>query len=128
MLPIVRTLEDIQTVMRQNRRWRRRQRILALRKCNKQLGILRMRNEVPIDDAFSIRADLLKMLRMEERLYQEKDGGDLDSLRQYRPTPVVDNVTPAARDLAEDLGVSLLSVEGTGKDGRIIVKDVRSVH
>lgn len=34
--------------------------------------------------------------------------------------------TDAASDLAEELGVDLASVEGTGKDGKITVGDVRA--
>lgn len=35
-------------------------------------------------------------------------------------------VTPAAAELAEELGVDLASMEGTGKDGKITVGDVRA--
>lgn len=34
--------------------------------------------------------------------------------------------TDAAADLAEELGVDLADVEGTGKDGKITVGDVRA--
>jgi len=36
------------------------------------------------------------------------------------------DVTPAAQELADEKGVDLDSVEGTGKDGRILVEDVEA--
>lgn len=36
------------------------------------------------------------------------------------------NSTPRAAEVAKELGVDLASIEGTGKDGRITVNDVRS--
>ena len=40
------------------------------------------------------------------------------------PPPIV--VTDSAMQLADELGVDLYEVEGTGQDGRIIVSDVRA--
>ena len=38
------------------------------------------------------------------------------------------NATPAALRTAEDLGVDLDDIEGSGADGRITVADVRKAH
>jgi pyruvate/2-oxoglutarate dehydrogenase complex dihydrolipoamide acyltransferase (E2) component len=65
------------------------------------------------------------MLKREERIYKNR-GGDMDSLnppvRQDEP-----DITEAAFDLAEEHGLDIHAIEGTGKDGRIVVKDVREL-
>lgn len=42
------------------------------------------------------------------------------------PPPLPILVTDSAAQLADELGVDLYEVEGTGQDGRIIVADVRA--
>lgn len=125
MLPLIKTLDDIERVMKFNRRWRRRQRVLALRKCQKQVRILRMREEITPEQAASVNRRLLPMLKQEEQTFKRR-GGDMDSLTPpvRRPEP---DATEAAVDLAEEHEIDLSKVTGSGKDGRIVVRDVREL-
>ena len=106
-LPVVKTKEDILTVIRQNRRWRRRQRVLALKACKKQLMILRRRKDITIQEMQEVSRALLPMLNKEEQLLK----------RETLP-----EVTEAARKLAVENKIDLTKVEYTN---RITIKDVR---
>lgn len=46
----------------------------------------------------------------------------------YQPGPSPDEVTTtkAAQDKADELGVDITTVKGTGKDGRITVSDIEA--
>jgi len=125
MIPVIKTKEDILTVMRQNRRWRRRQRIFALRQCVKTLGLLRQKLEIDANEGFSIRRPLLLMLKREEKIWQER-GGEWP-LKKGKKLPAEKKVitTGPARKMAKEHDVPLAILEGTGKNGKITVKDVR---
>lgn len=43
------------------------------------------------------------------------------------PAATAIDATPTAKELAEEAGIDLASVEGTGKDGRILKSDVQAV-
>ena len=106
-LPVVRTVEDIFTVMRQNRRWRRRQRVLALKRCKRQLMILRMRGDVTPQQVVNVNRKLMPMLNREEELW----------LKESLP-----EVTDAAQKFANKNKIDLTKVAYTD---RITIKDVR---
>lgn len=106
-LPIVKTKEDILTVIKQNRRWRRRQRVLALKLCKKQLMILGMRHDITMQETQAIRRKLIPMLNREEQLL----------LKESLP-----EVTDAAQRFAVKNKVDLTKVAYTD---RITMKDVR---
>lgn len=64
-----------------------------------------------------------------ERYVQQEDGS---FIRSPVPPELVGadgeetEATDAAEELAAELGVDLATVEGTGKDGRVTVADVRA--
>ncbi len=62
---------------------------------------------------------------LEDVLEGQEEGGQ-ESGVPAEPTQNKVQATPAARRAAEELGVDLSQVEGTGSGGRITVKDVRS--
>lgn len=106
-LPIVKTKEDILTVIKQNRRWRRRQRVLALKICKKQLMILGMRNDITMQETQAIRRKLIPMLNREEELLKKE---------------TLPEVTDAAQKYAAKNRIDLTKVTYTN---RITMKDVR---
>ena len=53
-----------------------------------------------------------------------KLAGDSESI-SLPPVPI--NATDGAKEMAEEYGVDLTTVKGTGKDGRILLIDVRAV-
>lgn len=57
-----------------------------------------------------------------ERYVQQEDGSFIRAPR----LPDAEGATDAAVELAAELGVNLTEVEGTGRDGRITVADVRA--
>lgn len=64
-----------------------------------------------------------------ERYVQQEDGSYIRSpvppaLAQTEADAA--EATDAAEELAAELGVDLASIEGTGKDGRVTVADVRA--
>ena len=106
-LPIVKTKEDILTVIKQNRRWRRRQRVLALKLCKKQLMILGMRNDITMEETQAIRRKLIPMLNREEELLKKE---------------TLPEVTNAAQKFASEHKVDLSKVTYTN---RITIRNVR---
>ncbi len=48
---------------------------------------------------------------------------DLPELEPEGPEP---EVTDSARELADEYGLDLLEITGTGHDGRVLVRDVRN--
>src|ERR671929_92417 len=62
----------------------------------------------------------------------QNDRAQLEGLMEQSPPEAQDaagqdlNITDAARQKADELGVDLSQVEGTGAEGRITVKDVTS--
>ena len=106
-LPVVKTKEDILTVIKQNRRWRRRQRVLALKACKKQLRILGMRNDITMQETQEIRRKLIPMLNKEEQLLKRE---------------TIPEATPAAAKFAEENKIDLSEIS---HDDKITMKDVR---
>ena len=107
-LPIVKTKEDILTVIRQNRRWRRRQRVLALRVCKKQLMILGMRHDITMQETQAIRRKLIPLLNREAELLSKES---------------LPEVTDAAQKFAVENKIDLSKVAYTN---RITMRDVRA--
>ena len=115
-LPTVRTVEDIFTVMRQNRRWRRRQRVLALKRCKRQLMILRMRGDVTPQQVVNVNRKLMPMLNREEQLL-------LKETPKHESLETLPEVTDAAQKFANENKIDLSQVDYTNK---ITIKDVRA--
>jgi len=107
-IPLIKTKEDILTVMRQNRRWRRKNRVAALRAAKKQLMVLRMRGDIDSEEAFRIRQRLIPMLKREDELLA----------RESLP-----EVTPAALRFARENDIDLKEVDYRD---RITIRDVRA--
>jgi len=107
-LPVVKTKEDILTVIKQNRRWRRRQRVLALKLCKKQLMILGMRNHITMQETQEIRRRLIPLLNKEEQLLRRE---------------TIPEATPAAAKFALENEIDLSEVS---HDTKITMKDVRA--
>ena len=63
--------------------------------------------------------------RLKGQLQNDRD--QLESLMEQSPPQAQDlNITDAAKQKADELGIDLSQVEGTGAEGRITVKDVTS--
>jgi hypothetical protein len=102
MIPFINSAEDIWAVMRRNRRYRRKGRVLALRACRKQLEVLRLAKKVSPEEAMRIRQQLLPMLKREElRLAEE------ESLPEVK-------ATSQAKAYAAEMGVDLSKVPFEG--------------
>ncbi len=76
------------------------------------------------------RLDALEQARKPEAGDSEGEGAGIESpqaepvLAEEEDVPEDLEVTEAAQQKAEELGVNLENVEGTGSEGRILVKDV----
>ncbi len=114
-LPIVKTKEDILTVIKQNRRWRRRQRVLALRVCKKQLMVLGMRHDITMQETQAIRRKLIPLLNREAELLKKETP-------KQEPLENLPEVTDAAKKFAVENKVDLSKVTYTN---RITIRDVR---
>jgi pyruvate/2-oxoglutarate dehydrogenase complex dihydrolipoamide acyltransferase (E2) component len=111
MIPAPQAPEDIRTIVRQRNRWSPRQRVLALRAANKRITVLRMAGKIDPEEAASLRRSVLPVLRRLQQRLAKRETQKIEA-------------TPAARDAAEELGISLAAVTGTGAGGRIVKRDV----
>lgn len=129
MIPVLRTPEDIWGVIKYNRRWGRKQRILALQHAKKVLHYMRMRGDVSIQDGFAIQRALLPILAAEKRRWMEA-GGEWPIRPSSAESPPGEKIeaTEAAIEYAEEHGIDLSKVDGSGKDGRITYRDVTTQY
>jgi pyruvate/2-oxoglutarate dehydrogenase complex dihydrolipoamide acyltransferase (E2) component len=124
MIPVPKTPEDILMVARQRQRWSPRQRVIALRTALKRVNILRARGDISPAKAGELRGVVAPALAQSKQRLKKLTGED--EPRANAPRPAGSNVSVAARKLADELGIDLATVTGTGMAGRILKRDVEA--
>ena len=135
MLPPIKTKADLDMIIKRHKRWRGRQRILALYHCRRAVKNLRFRNEL---DAFEVKRYIGKiktLIVQEERLWTSK--GNTLPIKRTSPrravAPELEKETPAimpiftlpAKKLATERGIDMAAMIGTGKNGKVTKADVQ---
>ena len=64
----------------------------------------------------------MRSLRVDGKVFTSQE--DLDAYQAGDSDEI--DATPDAKELADENGIDLASIEGTGKDGRILKSDVQS--
>ena len=125
MLPPIKNREQLAIVMKRYKRWRGKQRLLALYQCQRTVKNLRFRNEMTAAEVKITTGKLRRLIAAEESRWVA-GGGELPIRRNsMRGTPTPPTWQPQAHALALGLKIDTASIVGTGWEGRITLPDVQ---
>ena len=125
MVPQIRTVGDIETVLKYLRRWRKRNRVLTLRACKEQIDILVQRKDVTPSQIAPLRWRVLTQLAIAKRLLKKDEQAKESAMVPEISPGEIPLITKQAMALVKEHKLPATELKGTGKDGRVVLSDVR---